>query len=142
MELLDTGPRVHVLPAAEPRRGESSLTSLGRSGLADRFHTWHGASGRRHFTSVFRVDRGEIDSGLPSFDRCIVVPVARHGDDRHALAICIIERGSDRRAVLAFAAMADEWHVHLLGRNRGDRAAVAGDLRARHAPQTIAARFA
>lgn len=125
MELLD-----HRTIVGLPRV-DGPLHSLGDA-FADRFHSWHGASGVRYVASVFPAGS---DGELPPVETGVVVPVVREGRGRRALAVLVVERGLDSRRTLGpYAAQVDEWHVHLLAPDRRARADVASDLRARLDP--------
>jgi hypothetical protein len=112
--------------------GSQSLSALAGSVLADRFHAWPGASGRRYTVSVYAVDRDAEDIGLPEFDGFVLIPVVRDGFARRPLAVVAVERDADRRVTIAEALVqgVDEWHVHLLAGTRDMRRAIVADVAA------------
>ena len=111
---------------------EGRLASLRVHALREGFHAWHGASGRRFVASVFPVDPCAGDCGLPAFEAFVLIPVVRDGVRRRAQAVVAVEWGSARHRAIAaaIAGGVDEWHVHLLGTSRSERAAIVTDLRA------------
>lgn len=124
MELLES----HAVRLLPPLDGP--LLGLGDA-FVSRFHSWHGASGRRYVTSVFTVDAACPDMNVPAFEACILIPVVRESRARWMLGVFVVEKASDRRHASASLRCVDEWHVHLLARDRRERAAVAADLRGR-----------
>ncbi len=126
MVVLDSAVIFDMAPAA------GALASLRTHALRDGFHAWHGASGRRYVASVFPLDSGARDAGLPAFEAFVLIAATSDGARRVARSIETIEWGSARHRAVA-AAIADgveEWHVHLLGGTRCEREAIAADLRA------------
>lgn len=128
MDVLDT--RI----VAARRIGETHLAALQGSALEKRYCAWHGGSGRRYVMSVYPVERGAPDAGVPGFEGFILVPVAYRTGQRVVLGVTGIEREGDRQLAVAeaIARGAHEWHVHLLAAERSDRRAAVADLLTRH----------
>jgi hypothetical protein len=137
--------RREILPRAGqalPRARNSALASLAGEALAERFHAWHGASGRRYVFTIFPVNSAAPDSGLPDFAEAVVIAVARKSDgSRRRVSLCQRERGANPYAresfiLEALAGGACEWHVHLLAIEVAQRRAVIADIEAmRYAPK-------
>jgi hypothetical protein len=119
--------------------GSQTVTPFSRCGVRpvadaepavlDRFQRWSGRSGRSYMTSVFPVRRGERSEPLPDFGPAVLFAVARRGGRRVVLAVRAVEREEDWAGTMAaLRACADEWHVHLLARDRAERSAVAADF--------------
>ena len=77
--------------------------------LADRFHFWRGASGRRYACTRFPLSR------LPAYENAVVLHIRRRGGEATVLGI----DAGGRNASLPYGA--DEIHVHLV---QGDAEAV------------------
>jgi hypothetical protein len=112
--------------------------------MAGRFCAWRGASDQRYVASVYPVDRGAGDMGLPEFESFVLIAVARDAKGRRIVAVTAIERASERGPALAsgLGGGAQEWHVHFLAEDRAGRAAMVADLRARHCDLTLETRCA
>ena len=117
-------------------RDDAPLACLAVSPLGARYHAWHGASGARHTTSVFPVERAATDAGLPAYDGFVLVTVTRRDGALHFLDAVAIETEADRARAVArgLARTAGEWHVHLLASDAHRRRAVVGDILDRHRP--------
>lgn len=120
---------------ADRRAGSNApLASLAGGDLATRFHAWRGTSGRRYICSVFPIDAGDPEAGLPDLGEAIVMAVSRDGEGRRQrIALFISEPASDattRRNFIAeaLAGGAAEWHVHLLAKDAAQRQAAANDI--------------
>ena len=133
------GPVVLSLAGADCR-----LASLRSHDLRDGFFAWHGASGRRYVASVFAFDPRARDAGLPAFEAFVLIPVVREAGRLVPQAAIAVEWGSVRHRAVAEAISqgVDEWHVHLLGASRGEREAIAADVRAGAGLGADAARIA
>jgi hypothetical protein len=137
--------RLEILPRvgrALPPARNSALASLAGDALAERFHAWHGASGRRYVFTIFRVTPAEPDSGLPDFAEAVVIAVASKSDgSRRRVSLCQVETGANpyARESFVFEALAGgacEWHVHLLAIEVAQRRALIADIEAmRRAPK-------
>ncbi len=110
---------------------DACVRSTAQTSIASRFHCWLGASGRRYIVSVFPVEGGTSECGLPDFDGCIVIPVRRRGAARLPLFVRQVEHHGDVRSLRAagLAGGAEEWHVHLLVEDGAMRKAAVDDLR-------------
>lgn len=90
------------------------LAAAAEAGLAERFHSWRGRSGRRYVVSVYPAD------SAPDYRDAVVLHVARRGGLRQITSLgpapCAAEDG------------VDEIHFHLLARDARERAGVVADL--------------
>jgi hypothetical protein len=130
--------KAEVAPAAErAARGKNAngaLESLAGGALAERFHAWHGGSGRRYICTVFPVNHADPEAGLPDFSGAVVIAVACEANGaRRPVALCQCERGANPYArepfiIDALAGGASEWHVHLLATEMTQRRAVIADI--------------
>jgi hypothetical protein len=137
-------PETRIAPArATQRRLERNtpLQSLAGGSLASRFHAWSGGSGRRYVCSVFAVDSGDPESGLPDYTEVIILAVARDETGTRQ-CVSVFLRGATADLVAqrqfvaaALAAGAVEWHVHLLVADAQQRRLVANDILSAHAPE-------
>lgn len=116
------------------------LQSLAGGSLASRFHAWRGGSGRRYVCSVFAVDPGDPEAGLPDYTDVIALAVARDDTDTRQ-CVSVFLRGAtpdlvaQRRFVeAALAAGTVEWHIHLLVADSHQRRAAANDILSGHTP--------
>ncbi len=113
---------------------DAPFECLHGSTLSGRYRSWRGWSGARYVTSVFPVDHGAADRGLPVFDGVVLLAVMRDGRGVSALAVLAVETAADREVALAMASTrgVTEWHVHLLAEDRERRRAVVSDLHLHH----------
>jgi hypothetical protein len=108
---------------------EAPLACLRGDAMTARFHRWHGRSGARYVATVYPIDHRDPMAGLPDLGPAVLIAVARHGAVRDMVGLVAIERDSDwAKAVARLHPGADEWHVHLLARDRSARAAALADL--------------
>ena len=118
---LPIGPPGNVRsPASAP------LAALAGGALAHRFHTWRGASGRRHVVSVFAA------ADCPDYDEAVFLAVS--ADTLGNRRILGISGDADTAARLCRDnndnGQSGEIHVHLLAETPASRAAVTADLAA------------
>lgn len=109
------------------RRDNRPLASLSRTGLESLFHSWLGASGRRHICSVYPV------GAPPVFDRsrAVIAAVRRDASQREIAFVFAPNPKNDDFAfwtARARACGACEWHVHLLAETPEARAGILSDL--------------
>ena len=117
-----------AIDARRPSRApsDSPLAALAAHALADRFHSWRGASGRRHVCTVFA-----IDAELPEFAPAILLAVQRLPDGaRRLLDVAAIETAADSRLFAARArrTAANELHAHQIAETAAARAGAVADL--------------
>ena len=128
MQILDSDIRVRSLASAAAIC-DAPLACLLADAMAGQFHRWHGRSGARYTTSIYKIDHDAPDAGLPDLGPAVLIAVARHGAGRDIIGLMAIERDSGwAHAVARLHPGADEWHVHLLASDRAARAAVVADL--------------
>lgn len=136
---LDWRPEIKgAIPAAEIiAGGNAPLSSLAEGTLAQRFHAWCGASGRRYICSVFPVDRAAADAGLPDYVDAIALAVTCNAEgSRRCLSLLVTDEELAEPVVrqqfiaAALAAGAIEWHVHLLAADAQQRRLVSKDITA------------
>lgn len=127
-----------IISLADYRSGRNAAGSLGAAtvvqpgapGLADRFHFWSGASGRRYVHTVYSLlECPAIPAGnyilihRDAEGRRLVLAVGRVGHSATSLNLAEIRR---RGAALG----ANEVHVHLLAPNAKLSRFIESDLRA------------
>ena len=133
MMILPDHAEVSVLRPSSPIAGMNSALLCLDDTLSGRFHAWHGRSGRRYVASVYQLDHAAPGRDLPDLGEAVLIAVERRESMRAILGLVSIERQSDwSRAIMTFHDLArrkpNEWHVHLLARDRTARAAVVADL--------------
>lgn len=118
-----------VAPGKSASRPEE-LCAARNAGLAGRFHSWRGLSGRRYVVTVYAPD------AVPEYDEAVllVVGIEQRGESgaaerviRHAIAV-------EPHGPIAGdprLSGAVEVHVHLLGRDAAHRSSIVFDLTGR-----------
>lgn len=109
LQVANRKPGETACAGAVPR--SAPLAALRHSDLAQRFHSWHGRSGRRYICSIFACAEEAF-----SFDNAVAIAVVLDvAGRRHALAAMQTGNGAGS-ASCGFASRSGglEWHVHLL----------------------------
>lgn len=90
--------------------------------LANRFHFWRGASGRRYAATRFPLSR------IPAFENAVILHVCRHEDDMVVVGIAASDSGNPVKTPVSYGI--DEVHVHLVRGGTEELQAAVEDLRA------------
>lgn len=99
-----------------PEGGQAApLAAAAEAGLAERFHSWRGRSGRRYVVSVYPA------GSAPDYRDAVVLHVARRGGLRRITSLGAVPSAAGDGV--------DEIHFHLLAQDAGARASVIADLR-------------